>query len=225
MCGDRWLEELDSPVPRNYRDAYERARVLMQGRDPLIDAETAGVAYADLGEGRGRFEVPLLNRGYSISWPDLQVREADVEAEPSYVVQLLLLHYLYTADGITIRGQWVSFRDVPDGRVYYPAFRAGSEERLLERFGTDAPAFHAAAAALAGRPLPLADHAYAFDVLPRLPMAVLLWAGDEDFPPELHILLDSTAGNYLPTEDLAVMARYLAACLLRAAPGVDRRSA
>jgi hypothetical protein len=217
MCGDRWVQELDSPVPRNYRDAYERACALMQGREPQIDADTAGATYVDLGEGQGYFEVPLLNRTYRISWPDLQVREAGGDTEPSYMVQLLLLHYLYTSDGIAVRGQWVSFRDIPDGRNYYPAFRGGSEERLLQRFGSDVAAFQAAAEALGGRPLALADHAYAFAVLPHLPMAVLLWEGDDEFPPEMHILMDATAANYLPTEDLAVIARYLAACLLRAA--------
>jgi hypothetical protein len=219
MCGDRWLQEVDdSPVPRNYRDAYARAAALLAGRDPHIDAETAGVSYTDLGEGRGRFDIALLNRTYELSWPDLRAREQGCETEPSYVVQILLLHYLFTSDGIARRGQWVSFREIPDGRNYYPAFRGGSEERLLERFGSDVVAFKAAAEALGGQPLALADYAYAFDVLPRLPMAVLLWEGDDEFRPEVHILLDSTAANYLPTEDLAVIARYLVVCLLRAAP-------
>jgi hypothetical protein len=221
MCGDRWLQELESsPVPRNYRDAYAKAAALLTGRTPEVDAETAGVPYTDLGEGRGRFDIPLLDRTYEVSWPDLAVREKGGGAEPSYVVQILLLHYLVTSDGIAPRGQWISFRDVPDGRIYYPAFRGGSEERLLERFGNDVAAFRTAAEALGGRPLPLADHAYALDVLPRLPMAVLLWEGDDEFPPEVHVLLDSTAPNYLPTEDLAVIGRYLAINLLRAAPPI-----
>lgn len=219
MCGDRWLQELeDSPVPRNYRDAYARAAAAMTDRTPEIDAETAGVLYTDSGEGRGRFDIPLLNRVYELSWPDLAVREQGSGVEPSYVVQIILLHYLITSDGITVRGQWTSFREIPDGRVYYPAFRGGSEGRLLDRFGSDVPAFQAAAAALGGRPVALADHAFAFDVLPRLPMAVLLWEGDDEFPPELHILLDSTAANYLPVEDLAVISRYLTVSLLRAVP-------
>lgn len=215
MCGDRWLNELDGPVPRNYREAYRRTCEAMRKRDPRIDAETAGVLYTDLGEGRGRFEIPLLDRTYEISWPDLRVCEVGRGAEPSYVVQLVLLHYLITSDGIALRGQWVSFRDLPDARVYYPAFRAGSEALLLRRFGRDVAGLAAAARALGGRPAAMADHAYVFQVLPRLPIAVLLWEGDEEFPPEVRLLFDATAGNYLPTEDLAVIGRYLCQRLLR----------
>jgi len=217
MCGDRWLDEHLESLPRNYREAYRLACQKMAGRDPQIDAETAGVPYTDLGEGRGRFQVPLLNQTYEILWPGLEMREVGSGTEPPLVVQILLLHYLLTSDGISLRGQWVSFRDLPDGRVYYPAFRAGSEERLRERFGHDVAALRAAAERLGGRPAAMADHAFVFQVLPRLPIALLLWEGDEEFPPEVRLLFDSTAANYLPTEDLAVIARYLCACLLRAA--------
>ncbi len=221
MCGDRWLQDLTGPVPRNYRQAYQRACERMAGRDPRIDAEKAAVRFEDLGGGRGRFVIPVLNRTYEVDWPGLAIREVGGDAPPSIVLQILLLHYLMTADGIALRGQWASFRDLPDGRTYYPAFRSGSEERLLQRFGNDAAALRAAAGVLGGQPLPLGDHAYVFNVLPRLPLAVLLWEGDEDFAPELHLLLDASAGNYLPTEDLAVIARYLAACLLRSAPAAS----
>ncbi len=217
MCGDRGLEEHLETLPRNYREAYRRACQRMAGRDPRIDAETAGVTYVELGEGKGRFEIPLLNQTYEILWPGLEIREAGSDREPSLVVQILLLHYLLTSDGISLRGQWVSFRDLPDGRVYYPAFRAGSEERLQARFGQDVAALETAAERLGGRPAAMADHAFVFQVLPRLPIALLLWEGDEEFPPEVRLLFDSTAANYLPTEDLAVIARYFCTCLLRAA--------
>lgn len=216
MCGDRWLEEGHEDVPRNYREAYRRACWVMEGRDPRIDADKAGVRYIDSGEGKGRFEIPLADRVYEISWPDLAIREAGCEEDPSPVVQLLLLHYLISADGIALRGQWVSFRDMPDGRVYYPAFREGSEMRLQARFGEDPQALQRGAEALGGLPTDMADHAFIFWVLPRLPLAVLLWEGDDEFPAEVRVLFDATAANYLPTEDLAVIARYLCGRLLRA---------
>lgn len=215
MCGDRWLQDLEGPVPRNYREAHRRACERLQGRDPLIAAETAGVTYIDLGERRGRFEIPFLEQTYEVSWPAGRVEESGAGGSPSYVVALVLLHYLLTADGVPLQGRWVSFRDLPDARIYYPAFRAGSEALLLRRFGEDVAALEVAARALGGRPVAMADRAFVFQVLPRVPLAVLLWKGDEEFSPEIRLLFDASAGNYLPTEDLAVVGRYLCTRLLR----------
>jgi hypothetical protein len=218
MCGDGWLKELEdeTAVPRKYRDAYLRACQIMVGRDPKIDAETAGVSFSDLEQGKGCFEIPLLDQVFKISWPDLKVSQVGKEGEPSYVVQLLLLHYLITSDGISLQGEWASFRDLPDGRIYYPAFRSGSEGWLLARFGRDPASLIRAAAVLGGVRTEMADHAFVFWLLPRLPILLQLWEGDDEFPPEVRLLYDTSASNYLPTEDLAVVARYFSALLVRA---------
>jgi hypothetical protein len=68
---------------------------------------------------------------------------------------------------------------------------------------------------LGGRSLALADAAYRFEAFPRLPVAVLLWAGDEDIPAQARILFDAHAGHYLPTEDLAGIGDWLAHRLTR----------
>jgi hypothetical protein len=216
MCGDRWLEELQGDVPRNYREAYQRACSAMEGRDPAIDADKTGVRYLAQGEGKGHFEIPVLDRVYAVSWPALTIRDTVSDEEPSYVLQLLMLHYLLSADGIALRGQWVSFRDLPEGRIYYPAFRGGSEARLKARFGENPQQLALAAEALGGIPTDLGDYAFIFWALPRLPLTIVLWEGDDEFSPEVRILFDSTAANYLPTEDLAVIARYVCGRLLRA---------
>ena len=62
----------------------------------------------------------------------------------------------------------------------------------------------------------MADHAFVFWLFPRLPILLQLWEGDDEFPPEVRLLYDTSASNYLPTEDLAVIARYFSARLVRA---------
>ena len=41
-------------------------------------------------------------------------------------------------------------------------------------------------------------------VFPKVPLAVVLWRGDDEFPPEVNILFDRTANSVLRTEDLAI---------------------
>ena len=73
----------------------------------------------------------------------------------------------------------------------------------------------AAAGRLGGADLDLADAAVRFQALPRVPVAVLLWKGDEEFPGQAGILFDASAHHYLPTEDLAGMGDWLAHQLAR----------
>ena len=73
----------------------------------------------------------------------------------------------------------------------------------------------AAAGRLGGADLDLADAAVRFQALPRVPVAVLLWKGDEEFPGQAGILFDASAHHYLPTEDLAGMGDWLAHQLVR----------
>ena len=134
---------------------------------------------------------------------------------PSYGLQILFLHYLLTADGRPLSGEWVSFRELPDGMFYQQAFRQRSFLPLEGRFGHNRPAFERAATALGGEKLDLAESSFRFHALPRVPLAALLWTGDEEVPPAVQILFDASAGGYLPTEDLAMVGGMLSGSLLR----------
>ena len=94
-----------------------------------------------------------------------------------------------------------------------PGTRRGRSRR---RFGADVAGFRHAAAALGGQPLDLADASFRFQAFPRLAVAVLLWAGDDEFPAQARVLFDAHAGHYLPTEDLAGTGDWLAHKLVHA---------
>jgi hypothetical protein len=53
--------------------------------------------------------------------------------------------------------------------------------------------------------------------LPRIPMMVNYWQGDEDFPSTCKLLFDETASYYLPTEACAVLGGMLARKLIKSA--------
>ena len=47
--------------------------------------------------------------------------------------------------------------------------------------------------------------AITIDAFSRLPITIVLWRGDDEFPPEGNIMFDSTISDYLDTEDIAVL--------------------
>jgi hypothetical protein len=62
---------------------------------------------------------------------------------------------------------------------------------------------------LGGESFDIGDAAYSFRALPQLPMAVVWWAGDEEFPAKASVLFDEAASHYLPTDGLAILGRML----------------
>lgn len=205
------------PPPREtYQASYDKARLDARGLNPVEVAARAGVDFTPSGAGEGTFLVPFFSRRYSISFPDLAIAEIGAEKKPSLVTQILLLHYLITADGAPLAGEWVAFRYMPGGRVYEAAFEGRAPRELACVFGQDKEAFSRAARALDGHVLRFGDASFSFRPLPRLALAVVLWLGDEEMPGSAQILFDAAAGHYLPTEDLTAVGGMLGGQLIRA---------
>ena len=200
-----------------FRAALESACAEWAAADPAWCSAQGGCQVTDRG-----VVVPFFAAAHVVTHPAGEVTAAG-GAVPT-AVRILLLHYLLHADGTPMAHEWCAFRDLPDGMFYARAFAERGPRPLAAAFGGPAePAaeaglgrFRAAAAALEGEPLDLADAAYAFQILPRLRVAVLLWASDDEFPARASMVFDAAAGHYLPTEDLAGLGGLLARRLVAA---------
>ncbi len=205
---------VNAPVDphRRFQIALERARADWAGTDPEIAAALAGCEHTPEG-----VIVPFFGSPHLVTHPAGEVlcqREtATAPAHPS--IAIVLIHHLLHCDGTRPAGQWVAFRELPDGLFYAQAFAGHAEGALAERFGGDIEAFRRANEAQGGAPLEIAEAAYIYQALPRLPVAVLLWAGDDEFPGQARILFDANAGRQLPTEDLSGIGDWLAHRLVR----------
>jgi hypothetical protein len=115
----------------------------------------------------------------------------------------MFLYYLQTADGAPFVGKWIAFRDLPDGLFYHQAYQGYSGDRLAKAIDNRVDVFERAAKHLGGMKLDLGDVAFAFDALPRVRVAAVYYAGDEDFPATANVLFDEAASHYLPTDGLA----------------------
>jgi hypothetical protein len=127
----------------------------------------------------------------------------------------VLAYYFHTSDGAQLTGEWVSFADLPDGRMYNQAFQGYTGNEVVKVFGLDVEAFKSACEKSGGVATPLGDAAYIFYALPRLPMAVNYWCGDEDFPSTCKILFDRATSHYLPTDVCAILGSMLKSKILK----------
>ncbi|MBC7106742.1 MAG: DUF3786 domain-containing protein [Firmicutes bacterium] len=127
----------------------------------------------------------------------------------------LVLQYLTGASGLPPRGRWLSFLELPDGGHHYGPFREEALEPLARGFDGRAEEFVKAGRLLGGAEARMADAALVIPAFPKLPMAVLLWHGDEEFPARAAILYDSVAPTHLSTASLYVLGCELARKMLR----------
>ena len=201
----------DVEVGRQFRGAWEQARSEWAAADPARRAAQAGCGLSPSG-----VSVPFFERPHLVTHPGGDVSAGGAPAHDA--VSILLLHYLLRADGASPAGEWLAFRELPDGMFYAATFARRAETPLAQAFGAGSSsgleAFRGAAVAAGGLPLELADAAFAFQALPRLALAVLVWAGDEEFSAQASVVFDAAAGHYLPAEDLAGLGELLARRLI-----------
>jgi len=205
---------MTQPREKGHQAALNKAHQELSKLDPYKAAFKAGCDLQSDEQGR-QCSVRFLGQDYAVTFPKITVRTAaGKESDPA--TRLIILHYLIHADGTPPADHWISFRELPDGLVYYPAFQGRTSQRLTREYGMDARAFSAAAEALGGEKLTFGDASYMFRALPRIRMAVILYVGDEEFGPRVNVLFDAAASHYLPIEDLAVLGGMLASKLIEA---------
>ena len=202
----------------------DELRSTLRVRDPGLVAARSGSSWLTLGPGRGELHIPFFGNVCLFSFPELREYNHHDDPLPDFQ-QVLLLYYLATADGAPLTGQWVSFADLPDGRTYNTAFQGYSGDEVVKRFEpvgreniSPYDAFHdfkQACLSIGGKPIDIGSASFVFHALPRLPLLVTYWLGDEEFPSSCKILFDESAFHYLPIDACAILGGMLAGKVIR----------
>lgn len=127
-------------------------------------------------------------------------------------ISILILHYLAVREqglpGLT--GRWLSFQELDGGEQYYPAFRKRSLDIILS--AGDKVFESLAHTEKRGMSVSRGDAnvSVRFDAFEGVPVQVVLWKGDTEFPAEASMLFDSSIRAIFCTEDVAVLAGFAA---------------
>lgn len=183
-------------------------------------ARRTGCPYQHHTPGSGAFLFSLWGRLVSLTYPDFRLmgsegQEGNPPTELPTYSQALVLYYFSTCDGAPVTGKWISFTELPGGRFYTRAFQGYTGQEIARKFREDLEGFRWAAEVLGGRPVELGSAAYEFQVLPKVPILVVYWQGDEDFPSSCQILFDAAVSRHLPTDACAIMGSTLTRWLIR----------
>lgn len=195
-------------------DDYIQARALsikeLEARDVESIARFSGSLLKNNGEERRDLLLRFLNRDVNISWPGLTFSYKDSPDEVPVQQQVLILHYLIGACNAGLEqdsGEWISFQDLPEGRFYMDSFIKRAKEPLLMTFGGEPKKMAELALSMYNAsPMEFGDFSVFVQALPMVPVVLVLWQGDDEFPPEGNILFDRNISGILPAEDIALLA-------------------
>lgn len=125
---------------------------------------------------------------------------------PHQYFDLFTIYYLLRAKDILLSGEWVSEKDLPGGPTFFRGPHLIPTDLISNRFANDLKEFKTVCENLGGTPLAMADAAFSFSITPDIPVAVLYWTGDEDFPAEAKLLYDRSIIELLSLDILFALA-------------------
>lgn len=150
------------------------------------------------------FTLRLLGRDFAIAHPAYAIRALDGGAVPPLPTQTFLLRYLLEGKNIKWNEQWKTFREMPWGEMYIQPYTGRVLTRAAFTFGTRIDAFRHAAEKMGAVKLPHGDAGYQFELVSGYRMQILVWEGDEEFPPNAQVLYSDNFETGFAPEDRVV---------------------
>ena len=150
------------------------------------------------------FTLTLLGRDFAISHPDYAIRALDGGTLPPLSTQTFLLRYLLESRDVAWKGEWKTFREMPWGEMYITPYTGRVLTRAAFTLGTRIGKFRTAAEKMGAEPVPHGDAGFRFTLVGGYEMQILVWEGDEEFPPSAQVLYSDNFAEGFAAEDRVV---------------------
>ena len=167
-------------------------------------------ATCEVTDSRKVISLQYLDQAYQVSLPDITILRTGDAGEVPLRDRILILHYIIQAKGAPLSDNKITYKELPEGMIYFPTFTKRAIKPLLDNFGSEPVRLLETARIFGGRKDNYGDVAVTIDAFSRVPITLILWQGDEELPPSGSILFDSSITDYLSTEDITVLCETIA---------------
>lgn len=194
---------LEIPKQKNYEISRERA---VKALSSFTLEELAFKTGAQIKEGNllfnfYRWEVVFNFENKSLILPD---------SLKSPSTENLILHYIAYSQGEKPKGEWINFYQIKDATLYLPVFNKRTIG-IINKAANNFDIWKKKCELLGGEEYNFTSSAvaYKFFAFPYVPLLILYYEGDEDIPPELKFMFDSSVTKNLSAEDVVVASQFL----------------
>ncbi len=193
---------------------------LWQQLDRLDRQRTARRAKCQYLTDPQQYVITLLNTEYVVNLPDKQIFSVQSGPPPTpaeFLEQLCLLAYLINAQDLPLANKLVGPENLPSGQFFFRGLHSLPTERLEETFGKSPERLYQLAEQFDAKRCEFGDVSIELNILPRIPLTIVIWRSDEEFGARASILFDQTAASHLPLDALAAAVNLTVEALVKAA--------
>ena len=162
------------------------------------------------------FALPFLHQTFQV-FPEKRAVVSRYDHAPqdaSFERELILLTYLVRSQALELSGELVNEKQLPGGETFFRGPHRLSTGPLEQVFGKDRVAFLSAGKRLHGTVIDLADAAIRLPVFPRVPVILILWEKDDEFPARITVNFDATVSSHLPLDMVWAMVHVVSQWML-----------
>ena len=193
------METTLSNYEKNCRAWQERFRAMDQERllaiIPGLEREGGELTLCHFGE---KFAVDAATGA---------IRSLESEEPVSATVRLnIYTLFGYASPLAHFQDDWVPFRQLRNTGVFQTAFQNGILTPFVATFTGRLPQLRRALEAMGGKALPCSDAGYQVEAFACIPMRVLFWEGDDEFPAQANLLFDRSATDFIHSESIVTIA-------------------
>lgn len=153
--------------------------------------------YCDYSDEEQCYRVRVWNGSYKVYPRQKKIEPLKDTIKPHDYFYVFLVNYLLAEKKEKPEGKWLSEKDLVGGVTFFRGPHKIPTELISEAFGNDLESLQQRCLQLGGIPLNMADCSFSFEIIGSIKIALLYWQGDEDFPAEAKLLIDSSVAGQL----------------------------
>jgi hypothetical protein len=180
----------------------EKGWEILSDLEPPEVCENARVSYDPAS---GLYSLRAFQWNVSVSPAERKIFSKDSESDVllknlGYFSKLSVLWYLVSAKNIPLSEKLVKPADLKGGEIFFRGTHVLPLERIAGHYNNDPDRFISKGSYLRAETLGYGDASLRLFPLPRVPVVLILWRGDEEFSPLTDLLFDSTCEFHIPLD-------------------------
>lgn len=171
-------------------------------------ARRTGCVYLREGDS---FTMALLDEHYRVDMAGSSVwrlAEAGEPAPAGFLEELCILTYLLNARDVPLANELVQAEKLDPGGFFFRGSHKLPIGKLETVLGRAPEALIGLTEVLTAKTCTFGDASIEVFVLPRIPVTLIIWSADEEFPARASILFDRSAIDQMPLDALYALAKF-----------------